>query len=125
MVAPIFYLEIAHVIELHHQVMERTGVRSQGIRSQNELESALVRPQMAAFYENVDVFRQATVLAIGISPNQPFVDGNKRTAFAISDAFLRMNGYRSVGDGVEFAKQLEAVAERAGTLDDVTDAFER
>lgn len=119
------YIEVAEAIEIHLEFMERTGVRSQGIRAQNELESALARPQMAAHYESADVIRQATVLAIGISQNQPFVDGNKRTAFAVTDAFLRLNGYRPVGDGVEFAKQLEAVAERTGSLDDATDDFER
>lgn len=121
----ISYIEVAEAIEIHLQFMEHTGVRSQGIRAQNELESALARPQMAAYYEGADIIRQATVLAIGISQNQPFVDGNKRTAFAVTDAFLRLNGYRPVGDGVEFAKQLEAVAERTGSLDDATDEFER
>lgn len=121
----IVYLEIAEVIELHHRVMERTGVGSQGIRAQNELESALARPQMAAFYENADVIRQATVLAIGISQSQPFVDGNKRTAYAVSDTFLNVNGNPYIGDPIEFAKQLEAVAERSGSLGEATDSFER
>jgi len=124
-VAELVYLEVAEVIEIHLEFKERTGVRSQGIRAQNELESALALPQMAAHYEKADVIRQATYLAIGISRNQPFVDGNKRTAFAVTDAFLRLNGYRAVGDGVEFAKQLEAVAERTGSLEDATDEFER
>lgn len=119
------YLEVAEVIEIHRQFLEWTGVRSQGIRSQNELESALARPQMAAYYESADVIRQATLLAIGISQNQPFVDGNKRTAFAVADIFLDFNGVRYEGDPIDFAKQLEAVAERTGTLDEATDRFER
>lgn len=123
--AEIIYLEIAEVIEIHQQFMEWTGVLSQGIRAQNELESALARPQMASFYENADVIRQATVLAVGISQNQPFVDGNKRTAFAVADIFLDFNGFRYEGDPIEFAKQLEAVAERSGSLDEATDTFER
>ena len=85
--AELVYLEVAEVIEIHLEFKERTGVRSQGIRAQNELESALALPQMAAHYEKADVIRQATYLAIGISRNQPFVDGNKRTAFAATDAF--------------------------------------
>lgn len=124
-VAEIIYLEVAEVIELHHRVMERTGVGSQGIRSQNELESALAKPQMAAHYADADIVRQATVLAVGISQNQPFVDGNKRTAYAVSDSFLRANGQPYEGDPIEFAKQLEAVAERTGSLDEATDAFEQ
>lgn len=125
LVGETIYLEVAEVVELHYRVMERTGVASQGIRAQLELESALARPQMAAFYENADIVRQATVLAIGISQNQPFVDGNKRTAYAVSDSFLRANGRPYDGDPIDFAKQLEAVAERTGSLDDATDTFER
>lgn len=120
----IVYIEVAEAIEIHMQFMAHTGVRSQGIRAQNELESALARPRMAAYYESADIIRQATVLAIGISQNQPFVDGNKRTGFAVADAFLRMNSCKVDGDGVAFAKQLEAVAERTGTLDEARYAFE-
>lgn len=123
--ADITYLELAEVIELHHRVMERTGIRSQGIRAENELESALVRPQMAAFYERADVVRQAAVLVIGISQNQPFVDGNKRTAYAVADTFLRANGQPYGGDPIDFAKQLEAVAERSGSLDEATERSEQ
>ncbi len=119
------YLEAAEVIEIHLQFMELTGARSQGIRSLNELESAVARPRMAAHYDHADLIRQATLLAVGISQNQPFVDGNKRTAFASADAFLRLNGHKVLGNGIEFAKQLEAVAERTGTLAEATDAFER
>ena len=30
--------------------------------------------------------------------NHPFVDGNKRTAFAVMDVFLRVNGIRIVSN---------------------------
>jgi death-on-curing protein len=79
---------------------------------------------MAAYYEGADLIRQATLLAIGISQNQAFVDGNKRTAVATADAFLRLNGYKPRGNGIEFAKQLEAVAGRSDSLDAATDRFE-
>lgn len=123
--ADVFYLQLAHVIELHLRIMERTGTRSQGIRAQDELESAIARPQMAAHYASADIIRQATVLAIGISQNQPFVDGNKRTAYAVTDSFLRVNEYLYDGHPVEFARQIEAVAERNDSLDAATDRFER
>lgn len=79
---------------------------------------------MAAHYANADLIRQTTVLAIGISQNQPFVDGNKRTAYAVADSFLRVNGYFYDGDPIEFARQLEAVAEQTDSLDAATDRFE-
>ncbi|MGB3641991.1 MAG: type II toxin-antitoxin system death-on-curing family toxin [Rivularia sp. (in: cyanobacteria)] len=28
-----------------------------------------------------------------MAKNHPFIDGNKRTAFAVMDTFLRVNGY--------------------------------
>lgn len=63
----IVYLEVAEVIQIHHQFMEHTGTRSQGIRVQNELEPAIARPQVEALYDNAEIIRQASVLAIGIS----------------------------------------------------------
>jgi death on curing protein len=30
--------------------------------------------------------------------NHPFVDGNKRVAFAVADVFLRIDGYSSTAD---------------------------
>ena len=34
--------------------------------------------------------------------NHPFVDGNKRIAFAAADVFLRINGWRLEGDPSQF-----------------------
>ena len=34
--------------------------------------------------------------------NNPFVDGNKRIAFAAADIFLRINGWRLEGDPNQF-----------------------
>ena len=119
------YLEIAEAIELHHRVVERTGGVYQGVRSQDLLESAMARPMMAAHYEGADIVRQAVLLAVGISQNQPFVDGNKRAGYAVADTFLWANGYEYTGHPIELAKHLEAVAERTGTLVEATDAFER
>ena len=34
--------------------------------------------------------------------NHPFVDGNKRIAFAAADIFLRINGWRLEGDPTQF-----------------------
>lgn len=118
------YIEAAEAIELHREAVDRTGTIYQGIRAQNELESALARPQMAAYDEEADLIRQATLLAVGISQNQPFVDGNKRASFAVAVTFLDANGILYDGRPIDFAKQLEAVAERTDSLDAATDRFE-
>lgn len=79
-----------------------------------------MRPRMAAHYEEADLIRQAVLLAVGISQAQAFVDGNKRTAYAGMDVFLRLNGLMYAGDPVELGKWLEAIATREGTLEEST-----
>lgn len=118
------YLSLADVIALHALVMERTGAAPTPLRDEGLLESAMMRPRMAAHYEEADLVRQAALLAVGISQAQAFLDGNKRTAFAACDVFLRLNGLVYSGDPVELAKQLEYIAERSGELEMVTTRFE-
>jgi death-on-curing protein len=104
--------------------MRRLGSDPAPLRDIGLLESAMMRPQTAEYYEEADLIRQAVILAIGISQNQPFVDGNKRTAYAALDTFLDINGHRYNGDPIELARQLELVAERTGSLEDATAKFE-
>jgi death on curing protein len=67
---------------------------SDGIRDETLLESALGKPKNVFVYEeDVDLFRLAASYAFGIARNHPFVDGNKRTALAVSSGFLVRNGW--------------------------------
>ncbi|HKV56971.1 MAG TPA: type II toxin-antitoxin system death-on-curing family toxin [Ktedonobacteraceae bacterium] len=122
--AEIRYLSLADVLALHQAMMEKFGVDPAPLREEGLLESAIMRPRMAAHYEEVDLIRQATLLAVGVSQAQAFLDGNKRAAFAACDVFLRLNGIIIAGDPIELALQLEAVAERTGNLEAATDLFE-
>ena len=79
---------------------------------------------MAAHYDGSVHVRQAALLAVGVSQAQAFVDGNKRTAYAALDTFLRLNGLVFSGDPIALARQLELVAERIDSLDDATDRLE-
>lgn len=105
------HLTVAEVIELHDRIMERTGARPEALRDEGLLESALMRAQTAAYYEDADLVTQAVLIAIGISQNQPFVDGNKRAAFVTLDVFLRINGLEFRGDPLELAMRIEQIAE--------------
>lgn len=120
------HLSLSEVIGLHELVMERMGSNPAPFRAGGEglLESAVMRPQMAEHYEGADVIRQAALLAVGISQAQAFLDGNKRTAFIAADTFLRLNGRTSPSDSLEYARQLEAVATRADSLEAATARFE-
>ncbi len=55
------------------------------------LESALYRPQ-TGYYE--DIIQMSAALFESLLKNHPFVDGNKRAAFFVTDTFLRFNGYK-------------------------------
>ena len=48
--------------------------------------------------------------------NHPFVDGNKRVAFAVMDVFLRIDGHVLEVDDVAAHEQLVGLMER-GALD--------
>jgi death-on-curing protein len=76
------------------QLREHGGLP--GIRDENVLESAIARPQQKWHYyaEQPDVAVLAAAYAFGLVKNHPFVDGNKRIAFATAVVFLELNGYR-------------------------------
>jgi death-on-curing protein len=77
---------------LHHDQLRTYGGRY-GVRDENLLGSALARPQQRwAYEEDADLFDLAAAYAFGIAKNHPFVDGNKRTAFAVMTLFLALNG---------------------------------
>lgn len=64
-----------------------------GMRDDGVLESALARPRNLFAYENVtDFARLASAFAFGITKDHPFIDGNKRAAFAAATLFLAKNG---------------------------------
>ena len=118
------YLSVTDVIAIHAFVMTQLGDAPRPLREEGSLESAVMRPRMAAYYENADLVRQAALLAVGISQAQAFLDGNKRTAFASLRAFLGTNGLRFTGDPLQLAQRLEAVASHRGNLDDAAHQFE-
>ncbi|MGB1800693.1 MAG: type II toxin-antitoxin system death-on-curing family toxin [Gammaproteobacteria bacterium] len=75
---------------MHTVLMQRYGGAT-GIRDMGALEAALYRPQ-SGYYENI--IQEAAALLESLAINHPFIDGNKRIAFAAMDVFLRINGYR-------------------------------
>jgi death on curing protein len=62
------------------------------IRDLDLLDSALNRVRNKFAYGETDVATLAAAYAFGIARNHPFVDGNKRAAFASMIVFLGLNG---------------------------------
>ena len=81
---------MADVIGMHAVLVQRHGGAA-GLRDLGALESALFRPQ-TGYYQ--DLVAEAAALLESLAINHPFVDGNKRIAFAAADVFLRINGWR-------------------------------
>lgn len=84
------YLTVSDVLAIHSILIKRYG-GSHGIRDHGALESALFRLQ-SGYY--TDIISEAAALMESLAINHPFIDGNKRVAFAATDVFLRINGYR-------------------------------
>lgn len=112
--AEIRYPSVAEVVAIHEHILRKLGEAPRPLRDEGLLESAVMCPQMAAWYEDADLIRQAALLATGISQAQAFIDGNKRTAFAALDSFLWVNGWDVFCDPLDLAYRLEQFADRSG-----------
>jgi death-on-curing protein len=82
------YLTVIEVLAIHADQVARYGGAG-GVRDVGALEAALYRPQ-TGYYQ--DLVEQAAALWESLAMNHPFVDGNKRVAFAAVYTFLAING---------------------------------
>jgi death on curing protein len=83
------------VLRIHDTLIERFG-GAYGLRAAGLLESALAAPQatFAGVRLHSSLAAMASSYLVSLARNHPFVDGNKRTAYAVAATFLRLNGYR-------------------------------
>src|SRR5216683_2126799 len=84
------YLTVAEVLAIHQDQIECYG-GSHGVRDRGLLEAALYRPH-TGYYG--DLIEEAAALWESLAQNHPFIDGNKRAAFAVTYTFLAINGAR-------------------------------
>src|ERR1700689_619394 len=91
------HLTLAEVLAIHADQIERYG-GVHGARDQGLLEAALYRPQTGYY---AGLIEEAAALWESPSQNPPFIDGNRRTAFAAMYTFLAMNGARLTANAEE------------------------
>lgn len=91
------YLTAIEVLAIHADQINRYG-GSAGVRDLGLLEAALFRPQTGYY---ADLIEEAAALWESLAQNHAFIDGNKRTAFAVSYTFLAINGARIMADAEE------------------------
>jgi len=88
------FLNKIDVLTIHDDQVSSFG-GTPGIRDDGLLDSALAQPQ-ATFGGQLlhpTIAEQAAAYLYHLAMNHPFLDGNKRTAFAVMDTFLRVNGH--------------------------------
>ena len=85
------WLDVNVVLDIHAEQLALFG-GPDGVRDPGLLESALARPVNKFAYGETDLAALAAAYAFGIAKNHPFVDGNKRAAFAAIIVFLGLNG---------------------------------
>jgi death-on-curing protein len=88
------YLTVVEVLAIHADQVKRYGGAAV-LRDPGQLEAALFRPQTGYY---ADLIEEAAALWESLSQNHPFVDGNKRTAFAAMYTFLAINVWRLTAD---------------------------
>lgn len=106
------YLTVVDVLGMYTVLMQRYGGAG-GVRDPGALEAVLFRPQ-TGYYD--DIIAEAAALLESLAINLPFVDGNKRIAFAAADVFLRINGWCLKRPSIAIHKEMLQLFE-AGTFD--------
>jgi len=124
MIEPTF-LTVDEVLELHAEQLDAYG-GIHGIRDETLLESAVMTPQ-ASFggeYLHDGLFAMAAAYAFHIAENQPFLDGNKRTALVSALVFLDINGVIVTDPDRKLYQALIAIANREMDKYDLADLLQ-
>lgn len=118
------FLSVENVLGIHQRVIEEFGGDA-GVRDHGLLESAVMIP--AAQYEgrflHPDLPAMAAAYLFHICRNHAFVDGNKRTALAAAEVFLRLNGQGLKASNRELERLTVGVAQGTLSKDDAVAFF--
>ncbi len=120
------FLNLEDVLRIHERQIQKFGGTS-GIRDVNLLESALAQPQATFSGEllHATVWKQAAAYLFHLAMNHPFLDGNKRTAFAVMDTFLRLNGFVLTLSQAQKYELVLQVVERSLNKEDLASYLEQ
>ena len=97
------------VLTVHARLIVETGGTT-GLRDEALLESALAAAENRHGYEAADVVSCAATYAYHLTQEHAFLDGNKRVAAAITEAFLETNGFELTMTNEELVVLFLAIA---------------
>jgi len=115
----VIYLSVEAVETFHDRALLEHGGTA-GLRSRDLLESAVHQPQQSAFGDDAyqSIASKAAAYGFFIAQNQPFLDGNKRTAAASMLAFLYLNGFALDQNEDEMCESFMRIATKEMSKDD-------
>jgi death on curing protein len=96
---------------IHSDILRSLG-GAHGVRDSSLIDSALGRPRVRfAYNEPAEIVDFAAAYGFGLAKNKGYADGNKRTAYLVMYAFLRVNGYRIEAAEAEVVELMIGVAD--------------
>lgn len=119
------YLTAEELLNIHSVIINETG-GSHGVRNQDAVASLEDLPRQEAFGTELypGIWTKAAVYIRSTIFNHPYVDGNKRSAFAAADVFLQLNGYRISAPIGEIERYAVAIVEDRQELADIASWLE-
>ena len=105
-------------LTVHARLIAETG-GTNGLRDEASLESALAAAYNRHHYEAADVVMCAATYAYHLTQSHAFIDGNKRVAAAVTEAFLETNGFELTMNNEELVALFLAIASSELSRDQV------
>jgi len=115
------FITLQDILLMDDVLITRFG-GSPGLRGRAGLEAALMRPQSGCY---PDLIAQAVAFFESLIINHPFIDGNKRIAFAAMDTFLRINHKKLNTDSAEAYRRIMHIFKVQGLKFEKVDAWLR
>ena len=120
------FLTVDHVLAIHQRVIAEFG-GDPGVRDFGLLESAVAMPmaQFGGSFLHDGIPAMAAAYLFHVCRNHPFVDGNKRTAVAASEIFVRLNGMSLSATDIELEQLTIGIADGSASKDAVVAFFKK
>lgn len=118
------FLQKDEVLKFHARLLELFG-GTHGLRDEGALESALAAPENRENYENADLATCAATYAYHLSQAHAFVDGNKRIAAHVAEAFVELNGAEITATDDQVIELFLRIAAGELSRDEVEEFFKR
>jgi len=126
MSGPPIFLTVDHVLAIHRRMIDEFG-GDPGMLDPGLLESAVAMPaaRFGGEWLHQGTPAMAAACLFHICKNHPFLDGNKRTAVAAAEVFVRLNGLELSASDEDLYRLTMGVAKGEVSKDEVIEFFEK